>query len=366
MRCGTSILAAGTAVLQVAMPSAAVGQCNFEARAEATMFLNIDLVSATSKHFGQITNVECVHSRSTVLRHKTLKDGLVEREDDIVGGSAFFGASLGPVQFGDPECPAISWTATTEFGTRFLGLNFWHAQDLDNYFPSCSGGGGGCALLPDTDTWMIGPTGAPSLAVEQLRFGLERVEKRPESTFYLEEWAVLTFDAGWPSVQQASTEAFGARVSASAHAFAAGDGGRSTVLVVESVEHPDNDRHIPTPTLVPLNVGLESENVAIQEFLFRAEVAATGVADDVTFLDASPLLPRDLVGSAILTNLQLEYADVRRHRSVVYGRGVVTADGRVVVENALEIVPACCCDDDCCFVEPGGWLCPCGGHCDPQ
>lgn len=365
MRRGALILAAGAAVLQVAMPSAAIG-CTWEADATADMMLGT-AGSVTSKHFGQITAVDCVfHSRNTVMRHKTLKNGFVERDENIVGGRAVLGASIGPVEFYDWECPANSWTATTEFGTRSLFLNFWHAQDLSNYFPNCDPGGGGCLVIPDTRTWLIGPTGEPRLAAEQLRFGLERVEKRPESTVYLEEWAVLSLDRGFPVVEQASTEAFGTRVLRSAHAFAASAGGSPTVLVVESTEHPHNTRHIPTPTLVPLDVRLGTEAGESQEFLFRAEVAGTGVVDDVNFLDASPLLPVERVGRALLANLQLEYADVRRHRTVVHGRGVITTDGRLVVDDGFVIVLTCCCDDPCCFdPEFGIWLCPCG-NCIPQ
>lgn len=361
MKRGALILAAGVGVLQASsMPSAAIAQCNWNARARATMLA--DATTATSEHFGQITNVDCVNSRATRLEHTTLKNGVSVRQDEIAGGPAILGASIGPVRFGYLRCPATSWTATTRFGTRFTGINFWHADDFENYLPDCfgggGGGGGGCPLIPETQTWLIGPRGEPSFAAEQLRFGLERVDERPEARIYLEEWAVLSFDGGWPAVRGASTEAFGRRVGASAHAFAPAEGGRSTVLVVESAEHPRNAVHIPTPALVPLDVRIGSEKAASQEFLFRAEVGPAGVVEDVTLLGASPLQPLDSVRDAILANLRLEYADARRHRSAVYARGVVTRDGRAVVEHGLIVVARCC--EECCFDPEIGRICPCG------
>lgn len=84
----------------------------------------------------------------------------------------------------------------------------------------------------------------------------------------------------------------------------------------------------------------------------------SGEVDQVTLLDASPALPREEVHAAIGGNLHLKYQDERRHRTVVYGKGTVTADGDLVVEMGAVVV-AQCCEGDCCFLrETGSWLCP--------
>lgn len=217
-----------------------------------------------------------------------------------------------------------------------------------------------CLPFEETQTWIVAASGEPVLAAEQLGFDLESYDQRPESMIYLEEWAVVSPNGGRPLVSLASTDDFRGRLSISAASFAGENA--EEILVVEAPVHPHNARYAPTPSLAPFAVDLRRQEAATananRSFWFRAEVDLAGRVDQVSLLDTSPTLARDVLRDAIGGNLQLEYPDERRHRSVVYGRGTVGGDGVLEVGNGLVLISMCC--SDCCY-EPefNDWLCPC-------
>lgn len=203
-----------------------------------------------------------------------------------------------------------------------------------------------CGVVTETITWVVGPRDGPKPASEQIQFGLERIADRPEAVIYLEEWAVLSIGDGRPTVREATTEVFASRAAASVTANGISHLDDATMLVVEAAVHPHNARHIPTPELEPFTAQLDvSEGLEAQELWFRAEVAAAGSVDSIMILDGTPSLPVDAVEDAVAENLRLRYADTRRHRSIVFGRGSITNGSSLVVDGGLVIVPQCCCDD---------------------
>lgn len=198
-------------------------------------------------------------------------------------------------------------------------------------------------------------------AIEQLGFGLERSASRPESSVYLEEWAVLTSKGGRGVVQLASSDAFRTRVATSAAAFASSIDDGGSALVVEGAIHPRDVRYIPTPTLEPFAAPLAEQGLArgaARDFWFRAEVDIGGRVDRLAFLESLPVSSEGVVDQAIREHLRLSYADERRHRSVVLAQGRVGRDGLLEVEDGIVVVARCC--SECCWhPELNDFVCPC-------
>lgn len=219
-----------------------------------------------------------------------------------------------------------------------------------------------CPAFQETLTWVIDSNGQASLALQQLDFDLATVEGRPESTVYLEEWAVVASDGGRQYSPMFSSEEFRARISSTDRSSPVSVPDGDQVLIVEAPVHPHNVRFAPTASLVPFAAPLRApqSGAAQQEraFWFRAEVDTGGTADEVSLLDAALVDEAEGIRDTLLSNLQLTYVDDRRHRSVVYGRGTLSSDGIVEVGNGLVVTSMCC--GDCCYdPEFDEWHCPC-------
>lgn len=153
MRRQMVVLAASTAVLQILMTGSVLAGCNWEAEAVAGIgFGGAGFVE--SSHFGRITRVDCINSRATSLQHRTLKDGVEVLGDHRTGPAATLGAHIGPIEFPFGTCSG-NWSSTTKFGTTYLGIRTWYAEDLSGIYPAeCSpsgGDGGGCGGQPCED-----------------------------------------------------------------------------------------------------------------------------------------------------------------------------------------------------------------------
>ena len=145
------LLAASAAMLHILMAGPASG-CNWEAEAVAGVgFGGFGVI--TSSHFGRLTRVDCINSRSTILQHRILKDGTEVSGDNITGPRATLGAHIGPEEFDVTTCDG-SWSSTTKFGTTFLGIRTWYAQDISGIqIADCTsiGNPGACGGQPCED-----------------------------------------------------------------------------------------------------------------------------------------------------------------------------------------------------------------------
>lgn len=200
----------------------------------------------------------------------------------------------------------------------------------------------------EATTWLLAPHGGPATVVEEPRVGSVRVAQRPESNVYLEEWAVLGTRDNGSRVRVASAESWRERLESSSGVYPEVEEGLGALLV-HAVNHADNERLIPTPSLVPFTVTLEvASESEKQDFWFRAEVTRDQHVDRVLVLESSsPSLPLSDVHEAIRENLHLRYVGLGRHRSVVFGLGSIGEDGSLTVNDGLVIVPQCCGGPPC-------------------
>lgn len=337
--------------------SALSAQCNWAARAEASVSGGTS-GQVTTSHFGQLTRVDCVNSRDTVLQAQTLHNGNVAKSQVQVGPPAVLGAHISLEQ-AITTCSG-QWSGTTRFGTRFLGVNSWLTSAVSGVLtascpppppppppwekpPPCSEG------EVASSTWTLSSGDSPELATFQSGFGQSRFERRPEGHFLLDEWAILSMRGGSPKVRFASTAAFRDLVTERVDPQMVERYRDSVFLVVEAADHPLNGRHIPLPKVIPLDVELEKNPEPVEaEMWFRAEIDAQGRVDRVTILEASGLAAQSRVEKALRRNLELDYADTGRHRAVVFGVAAVTAAGRMTVDDPFVVLPQCCCGDMFC------------------
>ncbi len=327
-------------------------QC-FEAEAHAVTSAG-DRVILTY-HFGKITykNLMCT-SPDTALRARTLVNGRIAYTDWKKGPPAVLGSYIeytaDPIQ----TCSG-QWSATTEYGTGSSSLFFLLASDDSNIVvASCSGGGGGgpgpCAAgFEDTSTWTLAGGGS-KLADHQLGLGLSRFEERPEGVYLFEEWAMLGVGEDGMRMRLGSAADFQGRLEGAVEAFRPVGRRERRVLVVQAGNHPHNDRHIPQPKLVPVEVDMshleESYGAVKGEFWFRAEVAPTGEVDRMLVLESSVPVPQRYLHDAVRENLKLQHDTDKRHRVVVFGLARVTEGGLMSVKDAIVVTPQCCCSSD--------------------
>lgn len=335
-------------------PGDAAAQCNWQATAAAGVTAHNGGV--VSDHYGQLTRVDCVNSRSLILRAKTFHDSLQVWSHDEGGGSATLGNFI-TYSLGFPSCSGY-WTSSTRFGTTFLGIKLWYASDTSGlaqaycYDGGGGGGGGGgpgvcSAGTLETTTWSLAGTNEPAQSAEQTGYGLWRSVERPEGSFLMDEWAIVSWEGEEPRLKFSSTDEFKERVRRNIRSYKPQGRSSDTVLVVEANDHSRNRRFIPTPVFQPFEIAVEWEQrLGAEEFWFRAEVSEAGMVDRLTLLESSDAFGLSTVREALRNNLHLEYADPRRHRVVVFGRAEVSRNGRLRVHDALVVLPQCCCGTD--------------------
>lgn len=203
--------------------------------------------------------------------------------------------------------------------------------------------------VTSTSTIALARSSGPTLARRQLAFDLSRGEERPDGSFILEEWAVLSFDGEEPRVTLASSEGYRERVLSAAALLRPSGNQGSTILIVEDAAHPLNSRHIPRPSLEPIERGVSlPKSAGKQELWFRAEIGVDGKVDRLQALDTSKHIDSDLIQAELRNNLKLRYADDRRHRAVVFGIAEIE-DGHLRIRRPLVSLPKCCCGDSFCI-----------------
>lgn len=330
----------------------ATAQCNWEADATASVTAYDGRIE--SNHRGVLTRVDCVNSRQVILRMATLQNGYQVWEDDKEGGAAVLGASIFD-SIGFASCLG-RWNSTTRFGTTYLNLDFWIDDDVSGFVDAyCSGGdggggGGGGGVSPcsagtfETTTWSLAMDSEPVESASQTGYGLWRSVERPEGSFLMDEWAIVSWRGAEPTLKFSSTEEFKEIVRDHVSSYRPRGRGSDIVLVVEANDHPRNRRFIPTPVVQPIETVVDwPQRSNPGEFWFRAEVAETGEVDRLLLLDSSDSFGATAVRSALKENLRLQYADSRRHRAVVFGRAEVNRDGRLRVRDGFVALPQCCC-----------------------
>ncbi len=217
----------------------------------------------------------------------------------------------------------------------------------------------------ETTTWTLTSAGDPRSAERQVGFGLSRLQARPEGHFRMDEWAVLGYGDERTFVRSGSTAAFQDLVARSAGAYRepAGDHHAkalpaygpaaqklSLLLVVEAGAQPHEGRRTRLPVFEPVDIDLGDLRTWYAskqgEIWFRAEVAATGEVDELMVFEYSVMLGPELE-TLIRSNLKLRYADERRHRAVVFGIAKLVPEGRLLVSDALVVLPRCCDEGGC-------------------
>jgi hypothetical protein len=120
-----TILLLAMSTLGAFLAGDASGACNWQAVAAAGVTAYNGGV--VSDHYGQSTRVDCINSRSLILRANTFHDSVQVWQHEEVGGAAVLGNSI-IYSIGFPSCNGY-WTSSTRFGTTYLGLIDWHASD---------------------------------------------------------------------------------------------------------------------------------------------------------------------------------------------------------------------------------------------
>lgn len=342
-------------LLLLIIPAEGSAACNWQATAAAEVSGGNGTI--WSSHFGQLTNVDCVNSRNVVLRANTLVNGGLHSSHDEGGGAAILGAWV-RYEIGFWSCSG-TWSSTTRFGTRYLGVNFWLESDTSGLTqaycwdddPGGGGGGGGpgCgASASETTTWSLTGSGSGQPAEEQLGASLSRLVERPEGRFVMEEWAVVSGRNDSQRVQFGSSRAFSRQVEEKLPRLVDVREGRELSLIVQAVDHPHNHRYMPTPNLHTLEVDVDRKGRErrAESFWIRAEIAPSGEVDRLLLFDSSGKRGDRALREAIQHNLRLDYEDSRRHRAVVFGLVLVAPNGRATVEDAVVALPRCCCGTD--------------------
>jgi len=125
----------------------------------------------------------------------------------------------------------------------------------------------------------------------------------------------------------------------------------TTVLLVEAAVHERNGREIPLPSVIPFKVDLGwNRPLKSSDIWFRAEVAPEGSVDNITLLEKMAQPWEEHVMETIQQHLRLQYADERRHRTVVFGVATIDEQGLMTVrDNGLVTIPQCCCGAEICI-----------------
>jgi hypothetical protein len=306
-------------------------------------------------HFGHITMKKPLcPTDDQILRARTLLDSQIAISKWVEGAPAVLGAH---VSYDAPPIETCSgtWRSTTEYGTGSSAFANFLATDISNLLvascpPQRDRGPGPCAAgFEDTTTWTFADGGS-KLADHQFGLGLSRFEERPEGFYLFEEWAMLGVGEEGMHMRLGSAASFQDRLEETAEAFRPLGRRERRVLVVQAGNHPHNERHVPQPKLVPMEVNLSGPEEAFGpvkgEFWFRAEVAPTGEVDRMLVLESSVPIPQRHLHEAIRENLILQHETDKRHRVVVFGLARGAEGGLMSVNHAMVVTPQCCCSSD--------------------
>jgi hypothetical protein len=206
-----------------------------------------------------------------------------------------------------------------------------------------------------TTTWILPSGGEPLRAQQQQQFTLRRFANRPEGAVFVEEWVIVRNQPQVVSeVRNSSTEEFASSIANFTSMLSHAGLPDGDVLIVQAATHPHNARHVPPPKFVPLNASLTSgwENL-IGTYWFRAEISESRKVDHLSVFGTDSDRGLSDLQAVLQRELRVEFADHSRHRTVVFGFGRATESGRLVVDSALTLVPACCCPECMPPVDPG-------------
>lgn len=298
--------------------------------------------------------------------------------DDEGGGLTGSGITSGMViQRNGPPCAAYGNLyreyCPTTYNYRGRGaVTIYHqftpeidTQDTFTYLVECAtppdgggGGGGGGGVDPcGSGTSTVNTTSSIGtgelLSNEPGSYTLDRRDRQGHMRYLLEEWAVLSVSPG-PG-RSASVETVNASSARFARAAAAQVRARraseleDVVLVVEGVDHPRNERWVPTPE-VRLRDAPSVDGFQGHDLVLRADFAKTGELVELQVIYADGPVSDDLLAE-VSERLELVYADSRRHRAIAFV--TLDLDGSVTLRSGRVVLPLCCCYTD----EGGGIWC---------
>ena len=223
------------------------------------------------------------------------------------------------------------------------------------YDPDFGGGddepGPGCnsaSLSATTSSTLTVIDDATMLAAGPGTFVLSRQDHQDEMEYLLEEWAILQPSAtSGPSrdveVLNASSPGFATAAAARLRGRGA-DLPARPVLVLDSVNHPLNERFIPTPTVHLSGPLVQGIPPGAGRAVVRADFSESGELGALDVFYASEAVPSKLLED-IKARVEIEYQTSGRHRAIsfmVLGFG----DGPVQVLDSQTVLPACCCSYD--------------------
>ncbi len=347
--------------------SQSIAQCGAQGVAQATLSPSDSVGNFTSDHFGWVTAWGCLTFHpNLMLNARVTENGYdVVNETFADGPPAEVGASVEKI-LNLVTCNGL-WRGFTKLGAPFPFASDWFAAGSSApAYPSClppppppprCGG-----VVTATQTFLLDATGVPHQLDHGISHGLSHWEARSDGFYTMDQWAMITLSRGTPRITLASGHAFRGYLEARppggiAHRvldkLANPALPNTEQLLIQAPIHPHNSRYIPMPTLEPVQVTLAAASPSVSPgegaYWFRAEVSRGGRADRVLILRAPHGKLTDEVREALRANLQLQYADKRRHRAIVFGVARIDGAGELSVSGGLVVLPYCCCGTQHCI-----------------
>lgn len=240
-----------------------------------------------------------------------------------------------------------------------IDIDYSGVYTVGCYTPPDGGGGGGGGGVDGCGTAGYGSTMATGISVETgetLSHGpgthpLTRQDVQDRMRYLLEEWAVFSVTPGSRGTHEVEP------LNSSSQQFAASEAARlksemrpkeaGTILVVEGLDHPRNERHIPTP-----EVRIAGEPFAggspEQEMVLRADFDASGDLADLDVIHTTGAVPEELLAD-LRSRLTLAYEGPSRHRAIAFV--VLDLGDSLAIRSSHTVLPLCCCYTD----ETGIW-----------
>lgn len=237
--------------------------------------------------------------------------------------------------------------------TPEIDIEYTYVYGTGCYTDTSGGGGGGggspgcnsATLSTTTSSTLLSVDDGATLSSSTGHFTLARHDAQRGITYLLEEWAILRPGRGVGLSRDVDT------LNASSPGFAAAAATRvrtsqlvlpdRPVLVLESVNHPLNDRYIPTPTVHLAAASSQGTPPGAGRVVVRADFAESGTLGALDVLYSSEPVP-DQVLDEVRSRLEIHYQTAGRHRAVAFlvlGFG----DGPVQELESQTVLPACCC-----------------------
>lgn len=368
----------------VISPSADAGQFFMEdvtaAIVESTNgYLAIE-VRGSARYIGTVDPGDQSYQINTLLNNNRDGDSLGNwsAPDDEGGGLTGSGITEGmTLHCNGPPCAAYGnlyrQYCPTTYNYRGRGaVTIYHqytpeidTKDTSTHLVDCytppdggGGGGGGGGVDPcGSSTATVSTTSSIStgelLSNEPGSYTLDRRDQQGHMRYLLEEWAVVSVSPGpGRSVAVETVNASSPRFARAAAAQVRA--GRSpasadVVLVIEGVDHPRDERWMPTPG-VRLRNAPSVEGFQGHDLVLRADFAKSGEVVDLQVIHTDGPVSDDLLAE-VSESLELIYADSRRHRAIAFV--TLDLDGSVTLRSGRVVLPLCCCYTD----EGGGIYC---------